>query len=229
MYGIVDLPAYLTGAVLITVLPGPNSVQVATLAARRGALAGYTTVAGVLTGDTILIALAASGLATALQHAGGVYPLVTGAGAGYLAYSGLCMLRDALRHLHPPTPTAPAGNGQNSHAEPAHLTTTDPMPGLARVYCQALRTSLTNIKMAAFFLSYLTPFVDATYPHPAASYTLLATLIQLLNGTYLTVLTLAGTRIAAALRHRRHLTTAALATAGTIFIAYAAHLAPPLW
>ncbi len=36
MFGVVDLPTYLAGLVLIILLPGPNSLYVLSVAARRG-------------------------------------------------------------------------------------------------------------------------------------------------------------------------------------------------
>ena len=55
MLGITDLPTYLVGLVLIILLPGPNSLYVLSVAARRGVRPGYAAAAGVWTGDAVLM------------------------------------------------------------------------------------------------------------------------------------------------------------------------------
>ena len=55
MLGVTDLPTYLAGLVLIILLPGPNSLYVLSVAARRGVRTGYKAAAGVFTGDAVLM------------------------------------------------------------------------------------------------------------------------------------------------------------------------------
>ena len=67
MLGVTDLPTYLAGLVLIVLLPGPNSLYVLSVAARRGVRTGYKAAAGVWCGDTVLMVLSAAGVASLLQ------------------------------------------------------------------------------------------------------------------------------------------------------------------
>lgn len=67
MLGVTDLPTYLVGLVLIILLPGPNSLYVLSVAARKGTRTGYKAAAGVFTGDAVLMTLAALGAASLLQ------------------------------------------------------------------------------------------------------------------------------------------------------------------
>lgn len=67
MLGVTDLPTYLAGLVLIVLLPGPNSLYVLSVAARRGVRTGYVAAAGVWTGDTVLMTLSALGASSLLQ------------------------------------------------------------------------------------------------------------------------------------------------------------------
>ncbi|MEY6569664.1 LysE family transporter, partial [Streptomyces sp. PGLac3x] len=60
MLGVTDLPTYLAGLAVIVLLPGPNSLYVLSVAARRGPRTGYAAAAGVFTGDAILMTLAAA-------------------------------------------------------------------------------------------------------------------------------------------------------------------------
>ena len=103
MLGVIDLPTYLVGLVLIILLPGPNSLYVLSVAARRGVRTGYVAAAGVFTGDTVLMTLAALGAASLLQTSPVLFAIVKFAGAGYLTWLAVGMLRAARsmwRHRH---------------------------------------------------------------------------------------------------------------------------------
>ena len=95
MLGVIDLPTYLAGLVLIVLLPGPNSLYVLSVAARRGTRAGYTAAAGVWCGDTVLMTLSAAGVASLLEANAVLFGIVKYAGAGYLTWLAFGMLRAA--------------------------------------------------------------------------------------------------------------------------------------
>ena len=95
MLGVTDLPTYLAGLVLIVLLPGPNSLYVLSVAARRGVRPGYTAAAGVWCGDTVLMVLSAAGVASLLQANAVLFGIVKYAGAGYLTWLAVGMLRAA--------------------------------------------------------------------------------------------------------------------------------------
>ena len=94
-YGITDLPAYIVGAIVIILLPGPNSLYIMTTASRWGVAAGYRGAAGVFVGDAILIVLSAAGVASVLKTSPNLFMAVKYAGAGYLAWVGFGLLRSA--------------------------------------------------------------------------------------------------------------------------------------
>ncbi|MFD8125391.1 LysE family transporter, partial [Streptomyces albidoflavus] len=81
MLGVTDLPTYLAGLAVIVLLPGPNSLYVLSVAARRGPRTGYAAAAGVFTGDAILMTLAAAGAASLLRPKPPVLALNKYAGA----------------------------------------------------------------------------------------------------------------------------------------------------
>ncbi|MFD5570211.1 LysE family transporter [Streptomyces cadmiisoli] len=95
MFGVIDLPTYLAGLALIVLLPGPNSLYVLSVAARRGVRSGYTAAAGVWCGDTVLMTLSAAGVASLLQGNAVLFGIVKYAGAGYLTWLAIGMLRAA--------------------------------------------------------------------------------------------------------------------------------------
>lgn len=82
--GITNVWTYLIGTVAIILLPGPNSMYVLSVAARRGVRAGYAAACGVFIGDAVLMTLSAAGVASLLRAEPALFMVVKYAGAGYL-------------------------------------------------------------------------------------------------------------------------------------------------
>ena len=90
---------------------------------------------------------------------------------------------------------------------------------------KALVVSLLNPKAIAFLLSFFIQFVDPAYAHPALTFLILGTIIQVLSFVYLSTLIFAGARLAAAFRARRKLASTANAGVGALFVGFGAKLA----
>ncbi|MGA4981651.1 leucine efflux protein LeuE [Streptomyces cellulosae] len=211
MFGVVDLPTYLAGLVLIILLPGPNSLYVLSVAARRGVRSGYTAAAGVWCGDAVLMTLSAAGVASLLQANAVLFGIVKYAGAGYLAWLAVGMLRAAWGMWH--------GRGEESAEETAPAAA----PG-ERPFRRALVVSLLNPKAILFFIAFFVQFVDPAYAYPALSFVVLGALAQVASVLYLSALIFGGTRLAAAFRRRRRLSAGATSAAGALFLGFAAKL-----
>jgi len=95
VYGITDLTTFVLGTIFIVLLPGPNSVFVLSTASMRGVGAGYRAAAGVFVGDMILMLLAATGAASVLYANPTLFMVLKYAGAAYLAWIGLGLVRQA--------------------------------------------------------------------------------------------------------------------------------------
>ncbi|WP_369164674.1 leucine efflux protein LeuE [Streptomyces sp. AFD10] len=222
MLGVTDLPTYLAGLALIVLLPGPNSLYVLSVAARRGVRTGYTAAAGVWTGDTVLMTLSALGAASLLQTTPLLFAIVKYAGAGYLTWMAIGMLRAAValwRERHRRTVELVESVG----ADPAPDTAGAAGP-VEKPYRRALVVSLFNPKAILFLISFFVQFVDPGYAYPALSFLLLGTLLQLASFAYLSVLIFGGTRLAAAFRRRKRLSATATSAAGVLFLGFAAKL-----
>ena len=216
MLGITDLSTYLVGLILIILLPGPNSLYVLSVAARRGVRDGYTAAAGVWTGDAVLMTLSAAGVASLLQANDVAFGIVKFAGATYLGWLAFTMLRAAValwRSRRSVTEVAVDA------AEAATPTT----PG-ERPYRRALVISLLNPKAILFFVAFFVQFVDPAYAHPALSFLVLGTLAQIASVAYLSALIFFGTRLAAAFRRRKALSAGATSAVGAIFLGFALKL-----
>ncbi|MET9513256.1 leucine efflux protein LeuE [Streptomyces flavidovirens] len=213
MLGVTDLPTYLVGLVLIILLPGPNSLYVLSVAARRGIRTGYTAAAGVWCGDAVLMVLSAAGVASLLQANALLFGIVKYAGAGYLTWLAIGMMRAAWSMWRTRNERTDAGTAD------AEVTVAAERP-----FRRALVISLLNPKAILFFISFFVQFVDPAYAHPALSFVLLGTLAQLASVLYLSALIFGGTRLAAAFRRRKRLSAGATSAAGVLFLGFAAKL-----
>lgn len=212
MLGVIDLPTYLAGLVLIVLLPGPNSLYVLSVAARKGVRTGYTAAAGVWCGDTVLMTLSAAGVASLLQANAVLFGIVKYAGAGYLTWLAVGMLRAAWSMWRT----------RHEHAEESEATAAPAAE--ERPFRRALVISLFNPKAILFFVAFFVQFVDPGYAYPALSFVVLGAFAQLASFLYLTALIFSGTRLAAAFRRRKRLSAGATTAAGALFLGFAVKL-----
>ena len=222
MFGVVDLPTYLVGLVVIVLLPGPNSLYVLSVATRSGGRPAFSAAAGVWTGDAILMTLAAAGVASLLQSNELLFSLVKYAGAGYLGWLGVGLLRAAVTTLLRRRVPSEAAVGE---VEPgARPGVGAPMLSGPMAYRRALVISLLNPKAILFFISFFVQFVDPAYPHPWASFLFLGGLVEIASALYLAALIIGGVRLADLFRRRQSLTAGVTSVAGAAFIGFAVKL-----
>lgn len=216
MLGITNVWTYLIGTVAIILLPGPNSMYVLSVAARRGVRYGYAAACGVFIGDAVLMTLSAAGVASLLRAEPALFTIVKYAGAGYLCWIGFGMLRGAWRRRSSPaTGPAPA-----PAAEPAAAAAVERDP-----FRRALVVSLLNPKAILFFISFFIQFVRPGYAHAWLSFLILGTIAELVSAAYLTTLILTGNYLAAQFRRRRRLAAALTTGVAAIFVGFAVKLA----
>ncbi|GAA3715467.1 leucine efflux protein LeuE [Nonomuraea antimicrobica] len=210
-FGIIDLWAYVIGAFLIILLPGPNSLYVLTFAARHGVRRGYRAAAGVFVGDTVLMVLSAAGAASLLRSNPTLFTIVKYAGAGYLAWIGFQMIRGAWKSRRAELSATP----EEPPAAGAEL----------RPFRKALTISLLNPKAILFFVSFFVSFVDPGYASPALSFLILGAVIQIFSLLYLTALIFGGTFLADRFRRHRRLSAGLTSGVGAVFVGFGAKLA----
>ncbi len=213
MLGVIDLPTYLAGLVLIILLPGPNSLYVLSVAARRGIRTGYKAAAGVWCGDTVLMTLSAAGVASLLQANAVIFGIVKYAGAGYLTWLAIGMMRAAWsmwRTRRERLAAEPTGDAAVEAQE--------------RPFRRAFVISLLNPKAILFFIAFFVQFVDPSYAYPALSFVVLGAFAQLASVLYLSALIFSGTKLAAAFRRRKRLSAGATSAAGVLFLGFAVKL-----
>lgn len=215
-FGVINYVTYVLGAIMIVLLPGPNSLYVLTLSIQRGTRAGWEAALGIFVGDAVLMFCSAAGAVTLLKTYPLLFDMIKYAGAIYLSYIGLRLLIAAAK---------------------AWTTTQDPLDALEKAqanvainksdspFAKALLVSLLNPKATLFFLSFFVQFVDPNYPNPTISFLILAVTAQVISATYLATLIHGGSYLAESFRKRRRLSAASSGATGVVFLTFAAKLA----
>jgi leucine efflux protein len=212
-YGVTDIWTYALGALGIILLPGPNSMFVLAVASARGVKVGYQAATGVFVGDTVLLLLTALGAATLLHAYPALFVMVKYAGAAYLTWLGIGLIRSTLRQGLAPSVT-PTGSAVAQPAAPA-----------AHPFRRALLISMLNPKAILFLLSFFVQFIDPTYPTPAVPFLILSAIVMLFSAGYLSALILAGAHLAQVFRARRRLSAGLASGVGVLFVGFGVKLA----
>lgn len=214
-YGVTDLWTYVLGALGIILLPGPNSLFVLSVATVRGVKAGYQGAMGVFVGDTILLLLTALGAAGLLRTYPALFMVVKYAGAAYLTWVGLNLVRAAIRKWRS-SQTAQAASASPVAEAAGHL---------QQPFKRALVISLLNPKAILFLLSFFVQFIDPAYDTPAVPFLILSAIIMVFSAVYLSALIFAGARLAQGFSRRKRLSAALSSAVGGLFVWFGAKLA----
>jgi len=209
-YGITDITTYILGSIFIVLLPGPNSLYVMAVASRSGVAKGYRGACGIFVGDTILMLLTASGAASLLHTTPVLFMLIKYAGAAYLAWIGIGLLRAAISRWRGMSADAPEQAVADDISNPFH---------------KALLISLMNPKAILFFVSFFIQFVDPRYAWPALSFLILGVIVQILSAIYLSTLIFGGAYLAQQFRQHRRFSAVAIGGVGAVFIGFCFKLA----
>jgi len=161
-------------AMLIVLLPGPDTLVVLRNLVRGGRVAAARTVLGVLSGLVVWVGAAALGLSAVLRASHDAYSALRVAGALYLLWLGVQSLR--------------ARGHQPHHAVQRR--------GLvATGYFAGLTTNLLNPKVGVFFVTFLPGFVPHGYSVGWVSL-MLGAIFVVLTASYFTVLLALSGRVA---------------------------------
>jgi threonine/homoserine/homoserine lactone efflux protein len=150
-----DLLLFAAAVAVLNATPGVDVVLTVSRTLQRGAKAGVAAALGINTGCVLHALAAAFGLAALLALHRQAFALIQWAGAGYLAWLGLGLLRRAWRGQ---AAGVAAGAAAGSHWDD---------------FCAGLLTNVLNPKVALFFLAFLPQFVPAGAPAKTLSFLLL--------------------------------------------------------
>ncbi|HEX3336098.1 MAG TPA: LysE family translocator [Jatrophihabitans sp.] len=204
---LVAIATFSVAAVLIILLPGPDTLVTVRSIVRGGRRRGIATGCGILVGLTIWISAAALGLAALLRASEVGYTVLRILGACYLVWLG----GQALRALRAPV-------DQLAAAEPKARRGL-----LGTGFVAGLTTNLLNPKVGVFFVTFLPGFVPPGFPVGPTSLLFGAVFLALSIAYYVGLVALATTLTdwIAVPRIRRRMD----AVTGTVLVAFGLRLA----
>ena len=136
--------AFVAACIALALLPGPVVTLVIANGLRHGTRAAVTNIAGVQTGLAILIGIVAVGLTSLMATMGYWFDWVRFAGAAYLVWLGVKLIRAPVEGLTADAPPPPPRGG---------------------FFLQGFFVALSNPKLLVFFGAFIPQFMDMDKDH----------------------------------------------------------------
>ncbi|MGW5781232.1 LysE family translocator [Streptomyces sp. NPDC003863] len=140
---------------MLTIMPGLDTALVLRSAITLGRRRAFATALGILSGVLVWGVAAAVGASAVLTASQLLYDALRVAGAVYLAWLGIGMIRRTLRERGR-TAAGDAADGAGATAAEATW---------ARAWARGLGTSLLNPKNGVFYMAMLPQFIPSGAPH----------------------------------------------------------------
>jgi threonine/homoserine/homoserine lactone efflux protein len=202
-----QLPLFMAAVLMLNATPGVDLLLTVSRTAQSGVRAGLMAALGINAGCALHALAAAFGLAALLAWSAAAFGVLKWAGAAYLLWLGLGMLRSAWQGGHA-LGTAPTAARASAGAD----------------FRRGLLTNLLNPKVALFMLAFLPQFIPAAATQKTLAFLALGLLFIVQSTLFLlgvVLLTARLSRLQALARSARALQAAG----GLLFIALAARLA----
>jgi len=135
--------AFVVACITLALLPGPIVTLVIANGLRHGTRAALTNIAGVQAGLAIVIGIVAVGLTSLMATMGYWFDWVRFAGAAYLVWLGIKLIRAPVAGIEAEAPPPPRGG----------------------FFLQGLLVALSNPKLLVFFGAFIPQFVDMSKDH----------------------------------------------------------------
>ena len=136
--------AFVVACVALALIPGPVVTLVIANGLRYGTRAALTNIAGVQAGLTIVIGIVAVGLTTLMATMGYWFDWVRFAGAAYLVWLGIKLIRSPVEGIETDEPPPPPRGG---------------------FFLQGFLVLLSNPKVLVFFGAFIPQFMDLSKDH----------------------------------------------------------------
>jgi len=196
VFGLTDIGAYVLAVIVFLAIPGPGNLALLTSTAQGGLRGGLLATLGVMVGDQMLIWAAVAGLATLLLAMPLLFGLLQWAGALYLIWLGVRLVRSAAKTG--PVIQIPAG----------------------RYFSQSLLITMLNPKAIVFYLAFFPLFIDPQQHRGLITFAVMATIAAVLTFLYGLILCSVAIRVAARWGDRPLLAVWLNRTAGVVMIGF---------
>ena len=195
---------FVVASIVLIVTPGQDMILVMSRSIAQGSAAGVATAAGVsvgLVGHTLLATL---GLGAILRTSEWLFVLLKLAGAAYLVYLGVQLLRTRSQQL---------------------TATVSAQRSLARLFADGALSNVSNPKIAIFYFAFLPQFVAPDAAHPTLAVFTLGLLFAALTFVVKGPVGLAAGRLSGWLRRRPDALKWLYRTSGVVLIGLGVKLA----
>ena len=135
--------AFVAACIALALLPGPVVTLVIANGLRHGTRAALTNIAGVQAGLAIVIGIVAVGLTSLMATMGYWFDWVRFAGAAYLVWLGIKLIRSPVEGVNADAPPPPRGG----------------------FFLQGFLVLLSNPKVLVFFGAFIPQFMDMSRDH----------------------------------------------------------------
>jgi threonine/homoserine/homoserine lactone efflux protein len=136
--------AFVAACIALALLPGPVVTLVIANGLRHGTRAALTNIAGVQVGLAIMIGIVAAGLTSLMATMGYWFDWVRFAGAAYLVWLGVKLIRAPVEAVDADKPPPPPRGG---------------------FFAQGFLVALSNPKLLVFFGAFIPQFMDMSQDH----------------------------------------------------------------
>ena len=160
MFGVADYWAFVAAVIVFLAIPGVGNLAIVTSTSKGRIVGGLAATLGVIVGDQVLMWLAVAGVAAVLTANQAVFGVVQYAGAIYLAYLKMRMIR------------AKPGDAPVLKMQPR------------RFFRQTMLITLLNPKAIVFYMAFFPLFVDPARHQGLATFGVMAVTIALLTFLY---------------------------------------------
>ncbi len=192
-----QLSLFASVALILVLIPGPNTLYIIARSIQQGRKAGIVSSFGVQTGTMVHLIAAAFGLSALLLSSASAFNVVRYGGAAYLIYLGLKTLLTK----------------ENIELQPGPQTTK-----LSRVFTQGVIVNVLNPKTALFFFAFLPQFIDPERGAVTVQIILLGTILMFLGTLSDSIYALAAGSIGNRLRGNLRLLRAQRYFAGSVYL-----------
>ena len=201
------LIAFFVTTAIFAYIPGPAMLYAAAQTIARGRWSGLMATLGIHLGCYVHVMAAAAGLSVLFHAVPVLYLVVKLAGAAYLVWLGISMLRAKAEGGHAALPALAAKSGR-------------------RAFLESITVEVLNPKTALFFLAFLPQFIDASAGLPVwAQFLILGTIVNLIfSSADLVCVMLAGVLVAR-LKRSSGAQRLMRRAGGTLLVGLGAHLA----
>jgi threonine/homoserine/homoserine lactone efflux protein len=199
-----NLLLFLSAGILLNLTPGPDMTYVITRSIAEGRRAGIVSSLGIATGTLVHTTLVALGLASLLAAVPVAFEIVKYAGAAYLIFIGVQLLRSRDEAF------------AAAAIEPARL---------RAIYRQGVITNVLNPKVAIFFIAFLPQFVSPERGLVVAQIVTLALLFNTTGTVVNVAVAVLASRMGTALRGRIGSGAALRRASGAVFVGLGVRLA----